>query len=99
MNTSKHSQNVWLVSALLCMGVGFVLQWWPLGLIAICIAAFTGHGGVAVGLGFVLDIVYGAPPGLLHYTFFPFVLSALVAWLLHMFMRRHFFDSSRQERL
>lgn len=93
------ASHTWLV---LCAGIAcaaFVLQWWPLALAGVLIAALSGQGPFAVCFGFILDVAYGAPPGMLQYTLFPFTLCALIGWAVHHVAKQYLFDSSLQNRL
>jgi len=63
-----------LVVALCLFGL---LKWWPIAALAVAAGALLAPP-LGVGLGLVLDIAWGAPPGALHFLYFPWTLLALV---------------------
>lgn len=93
------ASSTWLVLSLSIMGAAFLFGWWPLALAGVLIGALSGQGVLAVCFGFMLDIAYGPPPGLVHYLEFPFALCALAGWIVHYIAKQYLFDSSLQDRL
>ncbi len=78
----NNPKQKWIfIAAFLLAAGGFLVPFWPLELIGIGVATFGGSGVVAVGLGLLLDLAYGAPTGILHYLYFPFTLFAVVVLL------------------
>lgn len=69
--------------------LGFLIPWWPLCLVSLLIAAGTGRFVIAVCMGLILDIAYGAPPGYLHALQFPFALLAAILSLTYAFLSRY----------
>jgi hypothetical protein len=65
--------------SILLVIVGFLLPLWELQVVGIILAGISGRYLVAFLLGLVVDIAYGPPTGVLHATFFPFTLLALLS--------------------
>lgn len=76
----KIKKTFWIAPACVLLALlGFFLPLWEFSALAILLAAFFKHPVLAVAVGLVLDIAYGAPTGLLGLLFFPFTLLALAA--------------------
>jgi hypothetical protein len=74
-----------------------LFPFWPLSVLGIALAAFSGRWVLAVALGLLLDIAYGAPIGRWHVLYVPFTLAALACVLGHYFfthyMRKNYPDT------
>jgi hypothetical protein len=76
----NNSPKKWImILAFLLASGGFVLAFWPLEIIGILVAAGGGVPLMALGIGLLLDLAYGAPLGLAHYLYFPFTIAAFLA--------------------
>lgn len=96
---NKFSVPWGLVAGIVLAVMGFALSLWPIEALAILVLVIGGSPIAAVAAGLVLDSVYGAPVGLLHYVFFPFTLGALLCNLIYMIGGRFFVDRFTQHRL
>ena len=68
---------------------GFLISFWPLSIVGIGLAAFTNRWILAIALGLLLDIAYGAPVGKWHVLFMPFTIVALVCIFLYYVASRY----------
>ena len=85
-----HSKKVHIIAAsFVLIALGF-LFFWPLSIAGILLAALTGRWVTAILLGFLIDIAYGTPVGILHFLFFPFTLLALLGTLARHIKFRYF---------
>jgi len=75
---------------LLLLAAGFVLPYWPLGLLGLLVAAAAGQYLAAVAVGLLLDVLYGVPVGQWHFLHVPFTLLALLLCVLHYFLSAYF---------
>ena len=68
-----------------------ILWWWPLAVLAVVVAAWVvPFFGIVLGL--LLDIVWGAPQGALHFLYFPWTLLAILVALARYISPRFFFS-------
>ena len=81
----------WWISAgsFALAAAGFLLPFWPLSVLGIALAAFTGRWMLAIVLGLLLDIAYGAPVGRWQMLYIPFTLAALVCTFLRYIASRY----------
>ena len=94
-NKSSRPVSALLV-VVLALG-GFFIPWWPLGVIAIILAALRGLGAFALIVGMIMDLSFGAPLGALHYLYFPFTLLAGLAVAAHLIGIQFIFNRKEQE--
>jgi hypothetical protein len=95
-----NAKNRWVVAAYLVFGaIGFLLPFWPLSALCVLMLALGGRWFVALLLGLVLDLAWGAPVGLLHALMFPFTLLAAVSALVRLAAADYFIDRDLPERL
>ena len=80
-------------------GAGLVLLFWPLSLLGVVFAGLFSSSTLAILLGILFDVAYGPPSGILHFLYFPFTTSALLAILLRLFGARFLLGKTPQERL
>lgn len=80
-------------------GVGFLLPLWPLCVLAILIAAFSGRWIFATAVALLIDIAWGAPTGQWSFVVFPLTTVALVAGLARIFGGRYFLDRNLPDKL
>ena len=80
----NKNRNLVLAIAFLFVATGFLVPFWPLSVVGIVGAALLGHFVFALIVGAILDLAYGSPTGLLHYTFFPFTLLAGMSSVLYI---------------
>ncbi|HUD02519.1 MAG TPA: hypothetical protein VMR46_00660 [Candidatus Paceibacterota bacterium] len=89
----------WWISAgsFALAAAGFLLPFWPLSVLGIALAAFTGRWMLAIVFGLLLDIAYGAPVGRWQVLYIPFTLTALVCVLgraiASRYMRKKYQDT------
>ena len=85
------NETGWWISAIsfALAGAGFLLPFWPLSALGIALAAFTGRPILAIALGLLLDIAYGAPVGRWYVLYIPFTLTALVCVVGHSIASRY----------
>ena len=84
----KRSTWIFAISFLLA-AVGFLWPFWPLAAAGILLAALAGRPYVALALGLLLDIAYGAPLGHWHFLYVPFTLLAALAVCARYFGARY----------
>lgn len=77
MRNNPTKKWLYIIAFLFVTG-GFLIPFWPLEVVGIATAAFTGSGFVAPALGLLLDLAYGSPTGMLHYLYFPFTLGGFL---------------------
>ncbi|MDE1924770.1 MAG: hypothetical protein KGH79_01135 [Patescibacteria group bacterium] len=69
--------TTWLLAvSFVLAAAGFLLPFWPLSAAGILVLACSGRFILAIALGLLLDIAYGAPIGRFHFLFFPFIILA-----------------------
>jgi drug/metabolite transporter superfamily protein YnfA len=85
------NETGWWISAgsFALAAAGFLLPFWPLSVLGIALAAFTGRWMLAIALGLLLDIAYGAPVGQWHLLYIPFTLTALACIFGHYIASRY----------
>lgn len=66
------------------MGIGLLLSLWPLVPAGVAMLAFEGHTTLAIIAGFVADLTFGAPLGLVSYIHFPFLIMAVLCVVLRV---------------
>ncbi len=71
---------------LACVAASFLFSWWPLAAIGIIFAVIVGRWPLAIILGLMLDIIYGAPLGMMHILVFPFTIFAILGALVRTFL-------------
>jgi hypothetical protein len=95
---TQSSRWIYALSFLLA-AAGFLLPLWPLCIVGIFIAAFSGRWLFGITVALLIDIAWGAPTGTLHYLFFPFTLFAVLGALARMWGAEYFLDKNPQEKL
>ncbi len=88
-----------LAAFFLLAALGFVLPFWPLSALGIALIALMGRWFLAVAVGLLLDLAWGAPIGLVHYLYFPFTLFAALCALARLAGATYFIDRDLPERL
>jgi len=78
---------------------GFLIPFWSLAALAVVAAAFLGEIVMALILGLLLDLVYGAPTGTFSFLLFPFTLLALLCVVGERTGVRMLFDRSESDTL
>ncbi len=92
--------NRWLLLLITVVAFGsFLLGAWPLAAAAVAAVAFVGRGFLALPLGFLFDLAYGAPVGLASYLIFPFALVGLVALAGRYAAERYFLNRASRDTL
>ncbi len=79
-------------SSFIITAPGFLWPLWPLCVVGILIAAFSGRWFFATLVGLLIDIAWGAPAGVLQYVYFPFTALALLGALAYWFFSGYFLD-------
>ncbi|MDE2213342.1 MAG: hypothetical protein KGJ34_02305 [Patescibacteria group bacterium] len=77
--------SFWISLLLLILGF---LVYWPLGVVAIFLAALYHHFIPAIIYGAFMDILYGPPPVFLHFLHIPFTLLTVVFVVVILFAER-----------
>ena len=94
------SRNRWLVALISLVATGsFLIEAWPLSLAGIVAMAFVGRGLLAIPMGFLFDLAFGAPLGLAAYAFFPFTIVALAVLALRYGVRGYFINRASRDTL
>ena len=94
------SRNRWLIALIGLVATGsFLIEAWPLSVAGVVAMAFVGRGFLAVPLGFLFDLAFGAPTGLAMYAFFPFTIAALAVLALRYGARGHFLNRVSRDTL
>jgi hypothetical protein len=90
----------WIIACSFALAaLGFLLPLWPLSALGVALASGAGYWVFGVGVGLLLDIAWGAPPGVLHVVLFPFALFALLVALIRMLALRYVFTKIPQEKI
>ncbi len=90
-----HKNPLIVTVSLLLVIAGFFVPLWPLSVLGLLLLALTGHYVVAVVIGLLLDIAFGAPTGVLHFLYVPFTLLSLGISLLRYIFSDYFRDEGR----
>jgi len=85
-NKKYNKARVSIFVPLVCVVAGFVFSWWPLAVLGVIIAALYGKWSLALTLGLLLDLLYGAPLGMTHWLLFPFTLLVLMSLAVRAFL-------------
>ena len=94
------SQQRWVLAVFFALAaMGFLVPLWPLSALAVVCMAAWGRWLVAVFVGLLLDLAWGAPVGLAHYLYFPFTFLAVVTALARAWSSKYFINRDRQEHL
>lgn len=90
----------WTLAALIALwAAGFLIPLWPLSVLGVVLVALLGRWFLALLLGLVLDLAWGAPPGMLHFLLFPMTLCAILAALVRLVASKYFISAGPPERL
>ncbi len=90
----------WIITSSFALAAfGFLIPLWPLSAIGVALAAGAGYWMFGVGVGLLLDVAWGTPPGILHILFFPFTIFAVLAALARVIALRYFFTKTPQEKI
>lgn len=82
--------TTWLLAvSFVLAAAGFLLPFWPLSALGILLLAFSGRFILAIALGLLLDIAYGAPVGRFHFLYFPFTIFAVLSDAARFFASRY----------
>lgn len=79
--------------------LGFMLPLWPLSVLGIALMALWGRWFAAICTGLLLDLAWGAPLGLAHYLYFPFVACAVVLSLVRLAAGKYLLNRDMPETL
>ena len=100
MLKSKFIFNIHAIS-LISLGAflgGFLFSFWPLCLAGLLLSGAMGRYVTALVIGVCMDLLYGAPIGLLQFMHVPFTLLAFTLTVLHYYLSVYFRDE-RSDRL
>jgi hypothetical protein len=90
----------WILCAFFVLAaLGFVLPFWPLSALGVALIALWGRWLIALFIGLLLDLAWGAPLGLFHIIYFPFALLAVVAALARLLGAKYFINRNPPEHL
>lgn len=95
---TQSSRWIYAVCFLLA-AAGFLLPLWPLCVVGILLAAFSGRWLFALIVAVLIDLAWGVPTGLLHYLFFPFTIVAVLGALARIWGMKYFIDKNPQQKL
>lgn len=95
----QPAQRIVAAAFFIFAALGYLLSVWPLSLAGVVLMALWGRWFLAVIVGLLLDLAWGAPLGLAHFLYFPFTIAAVVAALARLWGGRYFIDRNPQERL
>jgi hypothetical protein len=84
---------------MLVAALGFLLPLWPLCVLGVALLSLWGRWFVALVVGLLLDLAWGAPVGLAHFLYFPFTATAVVAALARFVGSRYLINRDLPERL
>jgi|GEM_PF-3504884 len=73
--------------ALVLVLVSFMYGWWPAAAFATVLLFLSGSGWSALALALFLDVLYGAPTGVLRFVPLPITFAVIVAVLVRHKMR------------
>lgn len=94
------SSNRWILAAFIALAcAGFLVPFWPLSALAVALLALWGRWFIAIVVGLLLDLAWGAPLGIAHFLYFPFTLLAALLALARLFGAKYFIDRDLPERL
>jgi hypothetical protein len=91
----RKSLTLVIIASCLLVGAGFLIPLWPLAALGILLAAASGRYFVAIALGLLLDVAYGAPVGSMHFMYAPFTLLALCIDAMHFYLGGYFREKRR----
>jgi hypothetical protein len=93
-------KNSWIIALIFVVTAGsFLIEFWPLAAAGVIAMGFVGRGLLALPLGLLLDLAYGAPAGPVAYVFFPFTIAALLVVIVRYWSVRYFFDRTSRDTL
>ena len=92
----RNTLFFWL--ALICAAFA-PFTFWPLGIVGIVLAANAKHWILALMIGFVLDVLYGAPPVNFHALFFPLTMFAVLVIAVRTVAGKYILKRGRGETL
>lgn len=95
---TQTSRWIYAISFLLA-AAGVLLPLWPLCVVGVLMAAFSGRWIFGVIMALVIDIAWGAPTGALQFLFFPFTIVAVAGVLAHRWGRRYVLDKNPQQKI
>lgn len=95
MNTDRSI----LALSIFLVVLGFFIPLWQLQCVGIILAGVSGRYILALLLGLLVDIAYGAPLGLFHAVSFPFTLLAFCSALAWFVGRRFILNKNISTRL
>jgi hypothetical protein len=84
-----------LLISFILMALGFLLPFWPLGLLGILLAAASGRYIAAIAMGLLLDVAFGAPVGRWSFLYVPFTLFAAATSALRYYLSSYFRDDAK----
>jgi hypothetical protein len=90
MSKNSSTKVLWWLRGLsfVLVAAGFLLPFWPLEVLGILVAGFSGLWMLAIILGLLLDLAYGAPVGRWHVVYFPFTLLALLCDAAYYYLKQ-----------
>jgi hypothetical protein len=93
-----QSRYIYALSFIIA-AAGFLLPFWPLIIMGICIAALSGRYLFAIAIAILLDIGSGTPTGIWRYLYMPFTVLAVIAALVRVVGARYFLDKTPPDTL
>jgi hypothetical protein len=81
-----RSKYIFSIISLALLAAGFLFSFWPLSAVGLLLAAATGQYAIAIVIGLILDVLYGAPVGRWHFVHVPFTLLSLLACFAHYYL-------------
>lgn len=96
--SSATRRSILAIGLVLAAG-GFLLPFWPLSVLGVVLLALWGRWFVALVVGLLLDLAWGAPVGLAHFLYVPFTELAVVAALARLVGSEYFISRTPPETL
>lgn len=95
---TQASRYIYAVSFALA-AVGFLMQLWPISVVGVLLAAFSGRWLFAVIAALLIDLAWGTPTGIWQVLYFPLTAIALLGALLRIFGEKYLLHRDLPDRL
>ncbi len=85
----RISERLILLGAVFLFAAGLLFAWWPAAFLGLLLGAVYGWWAIALIGAFMLDCLFGAPTGALHWLLFPFTFLILMLVVVRALSIRH----------